>query len=191
MEDRWKSSIPDKLVTFFKDAIDQILFDGVDSLSDKQKELLLKYKLISRKGNITDLAKGEFAELFEQFTPMSNIEKVLFKLSEDIDFDKHLKFAETKILELKSRRAVLKNKLDDLKRNDPKAFSIPVLQDDLDALDTQIQNMESNQKRINDIHVQRHGHEDIYTKKEQKEKERKARLNRFATPSVSGNEGKK
>jgi hypothetical protein len=180
MEDRFKSVIPDKLVTFFKDAIDQIIFDGIGSVSDKQKELLLKYKLIGKNGKFTELAKGEFADVFESISPISNIERVLLKLNDDVDFDRHAKFSENKILELKSRRAKLKNKIDELKGIDPKSLSIKVYIDELEELDARISHMQTNQSRINDIHVQKHGHEDIYTQKEKEEKDRKKNLVRFS-----------
>lgn len=160
--DRFKSNIPDKLVTYFKDAIDQVIVDGIDSLSDKQRELLLKYKLITVKGKFTDLAKGEFAELFESVIPVSNIEKVLSMLSDDIDFDRHVKFIHDKLDKLKAKRTALEKKMIGL---DKDSEALKLYQDELAELNDRIENLSANTTRIDDIHNKAHGHENVVTVK--------------------------
>lgn len=57
------SSIPDNMVNKLKDLLDMII-TGED-VTDQQKGVLLKYKLIGKTGQPTQLAKEEFSELFE------------------------------------------------------------------------------------------------------------------------------
>lgn len=50
--------------SYIRDALDKVITGDLDELSDKEKKTLLKYKLISADNKPTELARGEFAEMF-------------------------------------------------------------------------------------------------------------------------------
>lgn len=100
---------------------------------------------------------------------MNHILNTLNILIEEPDFDRITKFTHTKIMNLKSRRNKLKNRVDMMMNStiNLTPHSLSKYKDELIDLETQIKNLENNHERIQDLHYQHHGHKNIY--KEAKE----------------------